>query len=285
MRRRPVLRYHGGKWKLARWVIQHFPPHRVYVEPYGGAASVLLQKERTYAEIYNDLDEEIVNVFRVMRSPVEAERLAEALWLTPFSRKEYEACYAPAEIDSVERARRTIIKSFMGFGSASIHAAAPRGMRTVQSTWRSTGFRANSNRSGTTPALDWSRYPEHLRHFCERLRGVVIECRPALDIIRTHDVPDALIYVDPPYPVEVRDDARRDYTYEMTTEQHRELAKVLHDVEAAVVVSGYPCELYEDIYPGWKYLTTDALADKAKPRTEGLWFNERAAAGIPRRLL
>lgn len=86
---RPALRWHGGKWRLAPWVIEHFPPHRVYVEPYGGAASVLLRKRRSYAEIYNDLDDEVVGMFRVLRSD-RAPDLVRAVALTPFGRREFE---------------------------------------------------------------------------------------------------------------------------------------------------------------------------------------------------
>src|SRR4051812_49100283 len=109
---RPVLRYFGGKWKLAPWIISQFPPHRIYVEPFGGGASVLLRKDRSYGEIYNDLDTEVVNVFRVLqRHP---RRLKRMLEVTPFARDEWELAYVRVK-DPVERARRAIIRSFMGF--------------------------------------------------------------------------------------------------------------------------------------------------------------------------
>src|SRR3546814_17290747 len=101
----PVIRYHGGKFRLAPWVIQHFPPHRCYVEPFGGAAGVLIQKPRAYAEVYNDMDGDIVNLFRVLRSQGASAMLTEALALTPYARDEFDAAYEPTD-DPVERARR-----------------------------------------------------------------------------------------------------------------------------------------------------------------------------------
>ncbi len=112
---RPVLRWFGGKWKLAPWILSHFPAHRVYVEPFGGAGSVLMRKPRSYCEVYNDIDCEVVNLFRVLRDPGQAARLIADLELTPFSRDEFIAAYEPAE-DPAELARRLVMRSFMGFG-------------------------------------------------------------------------------------------------------------------------------------------------------------------------
>ena len=267
---RPILRYHGGKWRLAPWIIGHFPPHRVYVEPFGGAASVLLRKPRSYAEVYNDLDGEVVNLFRVLRDETLAGRLCAMLALTPFARAEFEAAYEDCD-NPVERARRLVIVSFMGFGSNG------------HNTLTRTGFRANSNRSGTTPAHDWSNYPDALRVGVERLRGVVIESRDALDIIRQHDGPRTLHYVDPPYPHSTRDRGgrQRDYRHEMTDNEHRALAATLRAVEGTVVLSGYACDLYDrELYPDWARVERAAHADGARDRVEVLWLNRPLSATL-----
>jgi DNA adenine methylase len=100
---RPVLRYHGGKWKLAPWIIANMPPHQVYVEPFGGGANVLLRKERLAAEVYNDLDGRVVQVFRTLQDPEKAAQVRRRLSLTPFARAEFDSCYEPAvdEVDGV----------------------------------------------------------------------------------------------------------------------------------------------------------------------------------------
>lgn len=267
---RPALRYHGGKWRLAPWIISHFPPHRIYVEPFGGAASVLLRKPRAYAEIYNDLAAEVVNLFRVLRSG-RASDLIEAVRLTPYARVEFEESYLPTD-DPLEFARRLLVRSFMGFGSDG-HNVLVR-----------TGFRAASNRSGTTPAHDWVTVPESLEAIVERFAGVVIENRPAIDVMRQHDCADALHYVDPPYlPATRSQKSRRGkiayhaYTHEMTEGDHAELLSALRALEGMVILSGYASPLYEKHLAGWQRIECAALADGAAPRTEVLWLNPSAA--------
>jgi DNA adenine methylase len=254
---RPVLRWHGGKWLLAPWIISHFPAHRVYVEPFGGAASVLMRKRRSYAEVYNDLDDEVVNLFRVLRSP-HAGDLVDMLRLTPFASTEFLAAYRESECD-VERARRTVIRSFMGFGSNGVH--------------QRTGFRSNSNRSGTTPAHDWVNYPDSLSRIVKRLQGVCVLNRDAQDVMSAHDGAETLHYVDPPYVKASRTDDGDDYAHEMDDGQHEALLKFLMGLSGKVVLSGYASDVYDDVLIGWRRETKASLADGARPRVEVLWMN------------
>src|SRR5216684_2853846 len=254
---RPALRYHGGKWRIAPWIISHFPEHRIYVEPFGGAASVLLRKPRAYAEVYNDLDGEIVNFFHVLRD--RGEELQHHLTLTPFARAEFIEAYSPTG-DPLIQAARTVMKSFMGYGSDSIR--------------RKSGFRADSRRSGTTPSHDWANYADKLCEIVTRLSGIVIEQRPALDVIGNKDTPETLFYVDPPYLHSLRSAvSTKAYRHEMTDKQHHELAEVLQTAKGKVIVSGYPSDLYEGLYSGWHRVERASLADGARPRTEVLWMN------------
>lgn len=256
---RPLVRYHGGKWRIAHWIVKHFPTHRIYVEPFGGGGSVLLRKPRAHAEVYNDLDAEIVNLFRVARNHGEA--LARAVALTPFARDEFLESYT-AHQDPIEQARRTVVRSFMGFGSASINGQA-------------SGFRANSNRSYTTPAHDWRHWPESLRAVVERLQGVIVENRDALDVMEAHDSAETLHYVDPPYVHSTRNFRERSvaYRHEMTDAAHLSMAESLQHLRGYVVLSGYRCDLYDDVFHNWERVDRIAHADGAKARIESLWLS------------
>lgn len=161
------------------------------------------------------------------------------------------------------------LRSFMGFGSNALHDRAM------------SGFRQTSNRSGTTPAHDWRNYPEHLTTTIERLRGVVIENRDALEVIDAQDAPGTLFYCDPPYLHDTRA-AGHGYTHEMTDAQHAALARRLASVQGMAVVSGYPSDYYAALYPGWERVERDSLADGARRRREVLWLSPRAAARVSR---
>lgn len=261
---RPVLRYHGGKFLLAPFIIENMPPHRIYVEPFGGAASVLMRKARSFAEIYNDKWSTVTNVFQVLRDREQSAELERLLRLTPFARDEFERTNIDDDLPPAERARRTILRSFAGFGSASINGE------------HSTGFRANSNRSHSTPAHGWARYPDHIASFTARLTAVVIENRPAIEVIQQHDGDDTLVYCDPPYVHSTRNMRRGNaaYAMEMRNEDHEALAAVLHECKGMVMVSGYRCELYDGLFRDWERREINTTADGRRPRIETLWLND-----------
>lgn len=261
----PVIRYHGSKFRLAPWIIERLPEHTCYVEPFGGAGGVLMQKPRAYAEVYNDLDGDIVNLFRVLQDEASRSRLFECLTLTPYAREEFELAWESAT-DPVERARRTIIRAPMGFGSAG----ATKGR---------TGFRIDTKREyGTAQAL-WAEYPDSIAEIGQRLTGVLIENRPAIEVMRAHDTPATLHYVDPPYVHDTRykgASSGRYYRHEMDDQQHLELLSVLLKLEGMVVVSGYPCELYDDLLAGWQRHETSARISAGRgtaTRTECIWLS------------
>lgn len=272
---RPLLRWHGGKWRLAPRIIACFPPHRIYIEPFAGAISVLLRKPRAYADIVNDLDHRVVNLFRILRDPHAASELLRRLELTPFARVEFEAAYGASD-DPIEQARALIVRAFMGFGAAG-------------NTRMRTGFRGNSNRRGTTPAHDWANYPAAIAAIVARLQGVVVECQDALAVVCRYDGAETLHYLDPPYLPETRSlgnpwCVKHQYAHEMTVADHERLLTMLTrgGLAGMVVLSGYPSALYDDSLSAWRRVEIPAYADGARARTEVLWLNPAACAALDR---
>jgi DNA adenine methylase len=265
------MRYHGGKWKLAPWIIQHFAPHRVYVEPFGGAAGVLCRKSPSDAEVYNDLDGEIVNVFRVLRDPVTAARLADASRLTPYAREELDLANLPSE-DPVEQARRTLFRAWASFGSAGA-TGGRSGLRT---------FTGSGRYASVTEA--WCRVADSIAPVRDRFRHVLIENRPAIEVMVQHDSPETLHYVDPPYLPETRSfDGGRYYRHEMSKDDHAELLRVLNSLGGMVVLSAYGSGLYAEMLAGWTRFERDATAcgrHGGVSRTECLYLNPAAAEGL-----
>lgn len=267
---RPALRYHGGKFRLAPWVMQFFPPHGCYVEPFGGAAGVLLRKSRVYAEVYNDLDADIVNFFRVLRDPLLRADLIEACRLTPYARDEFDGSYEPTD-DPLERARRTCIRAAMGFGSAG-------------ATKGTTGFRTDTRRKYGTAQHNWADYPAAIAAIGERFAGVLIENRDALQVIEAHDGPDTLMFVDPPYVHDTRVmRSKGGYRHELDDAAHRQLIECLKAVDGMVVLCGYDSDVYTGALAGWERHTTEARISGGRGtslRTEVIWLNPACSAAL-----
>lgn len=263
----PVVRYHGGKFRLASWIAGFMPAHLCYVEPFGGAAGVLIQKARSYSEVYNDMDGEVVNLFRILRDPSMCEQLKELCSLTPFSRDEF---YAAKEFtdEPLERARRMVVRACMGFGSAS-------------GLGGNSGFRCDSKRKYATAAHLWEKYPANLSAVCERLQGVIIENKDAIAVMSSHDAETTLHYIDPPYVKDTRSKGTRQYNHEMTDADHVRLLEAAKSLRGMVMISGYDCALYRDLLSGWvmKAKASRISAGRGtKVKTECLWLSPRISA-------
>ena len=260
---RPAVRYFGGKWRSAPWIISHFPPHTTYVEPFGGAMSVLIQKPRSFLEVYNDLNKRTVNFFRILREQPAA--LVRVLHLTPYSRYEYQQAMEQSP-DPLEDARRFVI--IAGQGNRGAGTNAPGGWR-----WMKTDSRT------TPPSQDFYNL-DHLYAIAERLQGVQIENDDALHILKNYDTPETLYYIDPPYVFSTRCVRWQGdvYNHDMNDTDHETLARAIQELSGMVILSCYPSPLYDTLYTDWKYLDhTQTLqvrrANQPRITTERLYFS------------
>lgn len=266
---RALLRYFGGKWAIAPWVIAHLPPHRIYVEPFGGAASILLRKPRSKIEVYNDLDDEIVGIFRVVQDPTMCQLLMRRLRRTPYARREFELAFQ-GSTDQIIRAQRAIVRAYQSFHHGSLFN--PK---------KTTFADARHRTGGSSKASEWRNYPRSLVAISHRLHGVIIECRAAQEVIRAQDTAATLFFVDPPYMPATR--SKLGYRHEMTTDEHVGLLQQLLDVRGMVVIAGYPSEVYDEMLVGWTRVQRQHYAAAGKgpqARSEVLWISPSAARGL-----
>lgn len=260
---RPVLRFFGGKDNLSSWIISHFPEHYLYCEPFGGGASVLCRKAPSPVEVYNDLDDRVVNFFKVLRKfPAELIRQIE---LTPYARAEYELSYEKAE-NSIEDARRFYVCSWQGRGGGYVASSTP-GWRLQNKRWK-----------GCDVVREWNRH-EDLWAFSQRLRRVQIERDDAVSVISRYDTPETLFYVDPPYVHSTRSKRHlKLYFCEMTDDDHEKLALKLHQIKGSVILSGYRSELYDSLYKDWHRIEKKSRTNAQTEAIECLWFSPQCQA-------
>lgn len=257
--------WYGGKFSHLEWLLPLLPTCHHYCEPFGGSAAVLMNRSPSPVETYNDLDGEVVNFFRVLRD--QKERLVEAIGLTPFSREEFAmACTIDSSLPPLERARRFYVRA--------------RQVRTGLAQTASVGRWANcknTSRSGMSGVISrWLGAIDMLPEIAERLLRVQIENRPAIEAIELYDSLDTLFYCDPPYIHGTRGDSKA-YGYEMSDDEHVNLAGTLNRAKGKVAVSNYDCELMNKLYPPPKWRKNVALfrtihSTKGK-RREVLWTN------------
>lgn len=257
---RNVLKYPGSKWNVASQIVNLIPEHHSYVEPYFGSGAVLFNKPASNIETINDIDSDVVNLFRCIQK--DADRLAKVIAATPFSREEYDKQFEIPEgaicVDAYERAAGFLIKCWQGHG------------------FRTNGYKVGwkndvQGRERMYALWNWYRLPEWIIDIAERLRQVQIENRPALGVIKRFSYENVFMYIDPPYLLGTR--AGKQYKHEMADTDHEELLKESLQNKAKIMISGYESDMYNEYLKDWKKVYFNSCAENGKPRTEVIWMN------------
>lgn len=261
---RAIFRYPGSKWSIADWIISHFPDgyeKMVYLEPFCGSGAVFFNKRPGAVETINDLDSDIVNLFRVLRE--RPDDLKRVLALTPYSREEYNLAFEPCD-DPVEKARRYMVKTTQALG-AKLAGSSKCGWRNHRQM-----------KIGGT-ACKWGGITQLIDAAATRLRGdtthlVQIEHMDALRLIERYNFPNVLMYLDPPYVRATRRSGAL-YAHEMDNTEHAELLKAITNSKAKIIISGYESDIYNDTLSGWHKDSTMSQTTSTKMAVETIWMN------------
>lgn len=258
-----VIKYPGSKWNIAPQLVELIPEHHSYVEPFFGSGAVLFNKPVSDIETVNDLDSDVVNLFRCIQK--DSERLARLVMTTPFSREEYErqfdGCTSTLYASNFQRAAGFLIKCWQGHG------------------FRTNGYKVGwkndvVGREKAYALWNWYRLPDWIIDITERLRKVQIENRPALEVIERFNYSQVFMYLDPPYMLGTR--SGKQYMHEMTDAEHEELLQMILQSRAKIMISGYETDMYNDYLSGWEKKQFSSCAEHGKPRVETVWMNYKA---------
>ena len=253
---RAVMKYPGSKWSIAKWIIDFFPEHHSYLEPFFGSGAVLFNKSRSNIETVNDLDGNVVNLFEWIKK--DPERLAHAIYYTPYARQVYEDAFAVDPVDEFDRAVNFYIRLNMGHG--------------FRTNGEKVGWKNDvQGRERAYASQDWVNLPGKIMQAAERLRGVQIENRPAVDLIQRFNYSNVLIYADPPYVLNTRHG--KQYRHELEDAEHHELLDVLMAHKGPVLLSGYDNEIYSDRLSKWHKEETTCYSQTCTKKREVLWMN------------
>jgi DNA adenine methylase len=261
---RPPVKRHGGKAYLARRIAALFPPHRVYLEPFLGGGSVLLNKAEADHEIACDLDADLIHLWRTIRD--NPGRLAEFAAETPYDEAHFRSALAmtidsDAASPTVWALRTLIVNRFSRGGLGGTFAWSER---------------LRGGKPGDANA--WDTIRAEIPAIAARVALVDFACVDGINEIARHDGPDTLTYCDPPYLHETRT-TRDAYDHEMSAGQHAQLLDVLESCKGKVAISGYRSPLYDvALDRRWRRVDFDmpnhSGQGKAKQRrVECLWMN------------
>lgn len=275
------VQWFGGKGNLKGPLLPLIPYSDLYVEPFGGGGSILCARRPSPNEVYNDLNGDLVNLFRVLQEPVSHAKLLFRVQHTLYSLSEYKLARSiiinNAEADNIERAWAFYTCQNQGFA----------GIGAEGNSW---GKVFISNRGMAQTASHWHTRISLFGKWKDRLKNCQIDNKCAIDIIEYWDSPKTVFYLDPPYVLSTRRDGG--YEHECTDDFHSRLVQTILKVKGSVTLSGYNQPLYEPLTEaGWERvdiltacyaagrtrvsgLQGEGTAKAKQARTESIWLNE-----------
>ncbi|AGM11658.1 AdoMet-MTase [Halovirus HCTV-5] len=252
--------YFGSQYRSCSFILEHLPITKRYVEPFGGSATILCNRTKVEHETYNDVEKLVTDFFEVLRD--DAEELIRKLELTPYSRNEFERAVelesdGIEKLEKIERARLFFVLCEQGRYSRMFEARS-------KGEWA----RTITQIRGESP-LDINKYRnkiEQLAVVAERFSDVQIENRDAIKLLEEYDAEETVFYLDPPYPVEVRENSEGAYgSNEFSDEDHEELLSVARNMDGYVGISSYDSQLYRTNLTGWNVYKDDAKTNQNGP--------------------
>lgn len=254
-----VLKYPGSKWRIAPWIVNYIPKHHTYLEPFFGSGAILFNKPASSIEMVSDRDDNVVNVFRCIKT--DRERLATIIAMTPYARKEYDDTFiCPVPTDEFERAAWFLIQCWQGHG------------------FRTNGYKVGwkndvQGREEMYACKNWYRLPSWIIGIADRLKRVQVDCSTFDEVIPRFKYKKVFMYCDPPYVLGTR--SGKQYKHEMSDQDHVKLLELLLQHPGTVILSGYDNDLYNQTLKGWHKESNIGYAEYygGRERTEVIWMN------------
>lgn len=259
-----ILRYPGSKWRIGKQLVELIPKHHSYVEPYFGSGAVLFNKIPSNIETINDMDGDVINLFRCLQK--DEQRLAHLVATTPFSRDVYEYAYSQEVVDPFERALKFLIRCWQGHG--------------FRMTGEKVGWKNDVQGRESSYALqNWCNLPKNILEVSERFKMVQIENRPAIEVIKRFNYENVFMYLDPPYMFDTRKSNMKQYSHEMTDVDHIELLELIKESKAMIMISGYDNDLYNEYLQGWQREEFESNDNTGRRTIEIVWMNYMPTQG------
>ena len=263
------INWYGGKYYMKKTILEFFPEHKVYIEGFGGAGHIILNKNPSEIEVYNDINEGLYLFFKLLRCDETRDKLISKIQLTPYSRKEFYECRDnwSEQIDDLEKARMFYVKTMQSFSG-------------VGQSW---SYSKNKSRRGISQAVSkfLGNVDENMLDVINRLREIQIENLDIIELIDKYDSIDSLFYLDPPYIAGTRVSTKV-YDKEMSLEKHEELIDKILKIKGKVILSGYDNNTYDKLTEnGWQKINIgeyknrckDRDGAKTKTKEEYIWIN------------